>query len=293
MLVTISVPVVVGVILVIILLIVVILLTSIFRKCVLKQKPSLLVLGSRVSRPGRYITEMEKDCSKTNSDLLLLPLQDCRSTSEISLIGDHDVFPLLPISDIDEEISLSGPLSIPLPIVFSNHTALYSSVPTNQENSDDSSSMEDNIMSSHLDSNPCLDPKESIIRSTVKKFSKSVPLHYQKYDLSSSGVYSSSDLEDKVPLYTSSHNKIHPMSSDSEASLYDRESSPFPLLLSLSCPNQTTHLSAASVPLQHKCNEKQTLPTDKQIGLVQHILESNDINVLTYPLHLEIVHLII
>ena len=80
---------------------------------------------------------------------------------------------------------------------------------------------------------------------------------------------------------------------DFEASLYDRECSPSPLLLSLSCPNQTTHLSAASVPLQHKCNEKQTLPTDKQIGLVQHILESNDINVLTYPLHLEIVHLII
>ena len=196
--------------------------------------------------------------------------------------------------DIGEEISLFEPLSKTLPIGFSNQTTLYSSsVPTNQEKSDDSGSTEDKITSSHLGSNSCLDPKESIIPPTVKRFSKSVPPHYQKYDSSSSGVYSSSDLKDKVPLYTSSHNKIHPMSSNSEASLYDRECSPSPLLLSLSYPNQTTHPSAASVPLQHKCHEKQTLPTDKQIGLDQHTLESNDINVLTYPLHLEIVHLII
>ena len=344
MLVTISVPVVVGVILVIVLITVVVLLVSIFRRCVPKRKPSLLVLGSCSPRLSRYITEMEEDCSNSDNELLLLPHLDSGSTCEISLIGDHtpirvhqsshcsssyytkdvpqydyyhyyhtkkqssqkavtndkystkdDVFPLLPKSPIDEKISLSEPLSIPLPIVFFNQTALYSSpVPTNQENSDDSGSTDDNIVSLHPGSNPHLDPKESIISSTVKMFSKNIPPHYQTYDSSSSGVYSSSDLENKVPSYISSHDKIHPASSDTEASLYDdRESSPSPLLLQQLCSKQMTNLSAASDSLQHKHHKKQTPPHDKQMDLDQDILKGNDMNVFTYPLHLEIVHLII
>ena len=135
--------------------------------------------------------------------------------------------------------------------------------------------------------NPHLDPKESIIPSTVKMFSKSELPHHQKYDLSSSGVYSSSDLENKAPLCIPSYDKIHPMSSDTEGSLYDREFSPSPLQL---CHN---HLSAASISLQNKHHKKQSPLSDKQINLDQNILKGNDMNVFTYPLHLEFVHLII
>ena len=136
--------------------------------------------------------------------------------------------------------------------------------------SDDSDSTDDSIMSSRPSSNPRLDPEESIITSAVKTFPNSVPRHLRKYDSASSGVYSSSDTENTIllnntPSYIPNHHKIHPVSSDREVSLSNREYNPSHLLLPLTLPNPMIHISAVSVSSSHKHHKKQTSPSNKQI----------------------------
>ena len=136
--------------------------------------------------------------------------------------------------------------------------------------SDDSDSTDDSIMSSRPSSNPRLDPEESIITSAVKTFPNSVPRHLRKYDSASSGVYSSSDTENTMllnntPSYIPNHHKIHPVSSDREVSLSNREYNPSHLLLPLTLPNPMIHISAVSVSSSHKHHKKQTSPSNKQI----------------------------
>ena len=181
-----------------------------------------------------------------------------------------DAFQSLPLSAISKEVSLSEPDLTPtpgvlLPTMFFNQAALQSSaMPTKQEtiNSDDSGSTDDSNTSSRPGSNPQLDPEESIIPSALKALPKSVPPHLQKYESSSSGVYSSSDenssLLSKTPLYP--NHKMYPVSSDNELSLSDRESSPTPLLPKSSSPNHMTYLTAVSVSPQHKQQKKQSPP---------------------------------
>ena len=184
-----------------------------------------------------------------------------------------DSFQSLPLSAIGKEVSLSEPdltptPGIPLPTVFFNQNAFQSSaMPTKQEtiNSDDSGSTDDSNTSSRPGSNPQLDPEESIMPSAVKThLNKSVPPpHLQKYESSSSGVYSSSDTENssllgKTSSYLPNHHKMYPVSSDNELSLSDRESSPTPLLPQ--SPNHMTYLTAVSISPQHKQHKRQTPP---------------------------------
>ena len=183
-----------------------------------------------------------------------------------------DTFQSLPLSAIGKEVSLSEPDLTPtpgitLPTMFFNPNAFQSSaMPTKQEtiNSDDSGSTDDSNTSSRPGSNPQLDPEESIIPSAVKTYLKTVPPHIQKYESSSSGVYSSSDTENSSLLgkttYLPNHHKMYPVSSDIELSLSDRESSPTPLLPQPSSPNHMTYLTAKSVSPQHKSHKKQTPP---------------------------------